>query len=268
MNRVYSPSTEALIAQLEDRMAQGRRFGVPAAPGSSAQDVRRWVDEGDPETIEHLKGLIQYFDHSIAWRRKDYQERRRSVVSCVAAIAILASFTALWIALPNRLTEREPLLASVWLASHVVAPFVLVILFAVPYSRRGITTGSFGIVLLIIFSMWSLGSLFLAPLWWPTALGGREVGYLITFVGFGILILAVVGGWAYQTWHNPREGLVIAALAMTAIAVMVTAQWLEERYGINWWLTVAPAFGAFFLFSAIIERRRKKRAESPNRTSY
>ena len=262
MSRVYSPSTEALIAQLEDRMAQGRRFGVPTAPGSSAQDVRNWLDESDLETIEQLKGLIRFCEHEIAYRREDYETRRHYILSCLAAVAILAGLTGIWMAIPNRFSAGEPLLGSVWLSTHVVAPLALMILFAVPYTRRGLLTGHFGIFLVAILGIWSVASLFLFPMWWPTALGGQEFGILIALVGLGILILALVGGWAYKTWHNPREGLRTAATMVPFLAVGFAAIWLEQRYGVNWWLTAVPATGALILVEIIIERRRKKRGQS------
>lgn len=262
MSRVYSPSTEALIAQLEDRMAQGRRFGVPTAPGSSAQDVRNWLDESDPETIEMLKGLIEFNDISIAYRRKEYEERRHYILSCLAAVAILAGLTGIWMAIPNRLSAGEPLLVSVWLGTHVAAPLALMFLLAVPYTRRGLLTGHFGMFLIVILGMWSVFSLFMVPMWWPTALGGQEFGFLIVLVGVGILILAAVGGWAYNTWHNPREGLRIAATIVPMLAVLLAAQWLEQRYGVNWWLTATPAIGALILVDIFTGRRRLKRGQS------
>ena len=97
-------------------------------------------------------------------------------------------------------------------------------------------------------------SLFLVPMWWPAVLGGEKAGFLMMLVGIGIFMLAILGGWAYSTWHNPREGLLIAAWLVPAVAVMVTAQWLEEQHGINWWLTTIPAIGVVVLISRRLAR--------------
>jgi hypothetical protein len=118
----YSPATEALIAQLAERMAEGRRLGVSIEPGSSAQDVRAWVDESNPETIEELKGLIESVDYEIGYKRERYEERRHSLTSAALAFVIFASLVALWVAL---YPYNEPRLVSAWIGVHVAAPVTL-----------------------------------------------------------------------------------------------------------------------------------------------
>jgi hypothetical protein len=106
--------------------------------------------------------------------------------------------------------------------------------------------------------MWSVFSLFLVFMWWPVSLGRQDTGLIIAAVGIGIFLLTGLGGWTYKTWQSPREGFRIAAL----MAIAIGAQWLEDRYGINWRLTATSAAGALLLVMVIVERRRRARARA------